>query len=211
MKHDQTAEFESELKAAVLRFGIEEPAEAQTTRLGKHYSMLCRWNQRLNLTRITEPREAARLHYAECLFGASFIAGAHTVLDIGSGAGFPAVPIAIAKTDTDVTALEANQKKALFLKEAKDELGLTNLKVVCARLDEFDCAGYELLTSRALDQSETILPPVIERLSPRQKLMIFCGPDLLGKLEGAVRGGCKVETHPIPESDARILAIFSSK
>ncbi|MEK6406073.1 MAG: 16S rRNA (guanine(527)-N(7))-methyltransferase RsmG [Acidobacteriota bacterium] len=207
MSRDQTAAFQSELETAISSFGIEALTEGQTTQLVRHYSMLCRWNQRLNLTRITEPREAARLHYAESLFGARFIAGARTLLDIGSGAGFPAIPLAVARPDFQVTALEANQKKSLFLKEAKDELGLANLKVMTARLEEFDWDGYELLTSRALDRAEAILPSIIERLSAKQRLMLYCGPDLAAKLEGQVK--YKIETHPIPHSQARLIAIFS--
>ncbi|MEK6287072.1 MAG: 16S rRNA (guanine(527)-N(7))-methyltransferase RsmG [Acidobacteriota bacterium] len=207
MSRDQTAAFQSELETAISSYGIEALTEGQTTQLVRHYSMLCRWNQRLNLTRITEPREAARLHYAESLFGARFIAGARTLLDIGSGAGFPAIPLAVARPDFQVTALEANQKKSLFLKEAKDELGLANLKVMTARLEEFDWAGYDLLTSRALDRAEAVLPTVIERLSPKQTLMLYCGSDLVAKLEGQVN--YKIETHPIPHSQARLIAIFS--
>ena len=207
MSHDQTAAFQSELEAAISIFGIEALTGEQTTRLVRHYSMLCRWNQRLNLTRITEPREAARLHYAESLIGARFIANARTLLDIGSGAGFPAIPLAVARPDVQVTALEANQKKSLFLKEAKDELGLVNLKVVTARLEGFDWTGYALLASRALDRAETILRSVIERMSAKQRLMLYCGPDLVAKLEGKV--AYKIETHPIPHSEARLIAIFS--
>ena len=169
--------------------------------------MLCRWNQRLNLTRITEPRQAARLHYAESLYGASFIDEASALLDIGSGAGFPAVPLAVARPDVQVTALEANQKKSLFLKEARDELGLGNLNVVTSRLEDFDWAGYELLASRALDRAEAILPSIIERLSAKQRLMLYCGPDLVARLEGRAR--VKIETHPIPTTEARLIAIFS--
>ena len=86
MSRDHTTTFKSDLETAISSFGIEALTEEQTNRLVRHYSMLCRWNQRLNLTRITEPREAARLHYAESLFAARFIAGARTLLDIGSGA-----------------------------------------------------------------------------------------------------------------------------
>lgn len=207
MSRDQTVEFKSELAEAIAGFGIPGPTEEQTSRLANHYSMLCRWNQRLNLTRITEPREAARLHYAESLFGARFIAGAQTLLDIGSGAGFPAIPIAVARPDVHVTALEANQKKSLFLKEAKDELGLANLKVVTSRLEEFDWDGYEMLTSRALDRAESILPSVIQQLSTKQRLMIYCTADLAQKLEGRI--DLRIETHSIPNSAARIVAIFS--
>lgn len=207
MSRDQTATFKCELETAIFSFGIPALTEERTIRLVRHYAMLCRWNQRLNLTRITEPREAARLHYAESLFGASFIAGAQTLLDIGSGAGFPAIPLAVARPDVQVTALEANQKKSLFLKEVKDELELANLKVVTAKLEGFDWEAYELLTSRALDRAEAVLPTVIERLSAKQRLMLYCGPDLVAKLEGRVN--CKIETHPIPHSEARLIAIFS--
>ena len=207
MSRDITATFRSELEMAISSFGIEALTEERTTRLARHYAMLCRWNQRLNLTRITEPHEAATLHYAESLFGASFIGDAHKLLDVGSGAGFPAIPLAVAKPDVQVTALEANQKKSIFLKEVKDELGLANLKVVAARLEEFDWAGYELLTSRALDRADAILPSVIEGFSVEQRIMLYCGRDLVAKLK--TEGNYKIETHPIPHSEARLIAIFS--
>src|SRR5437588_5840926 len=143
------SEFRKALDAAVAGFALVSLTEEQANKLTKHYSLMRRWNQRVNLTRIIEPREAAKLHYAESLFGASFIAGARTVLDIGSGAGFPGIPIAVAKPDVQVTALEANKKKSLFLNEAGQELQLRNFAVVTTRLEEFDWSGYALLTSRA--------------------------------------------------------------
>lgn len=207
MSRNHTDKFRFALEAAVSSFGIAELTEEQNARLVRHYSMLSKWNQRLNLTRIIDPNDAAKLHYAESLFGASFICGAQTLLDIGSGAGFPAIPLAVARPDVQVTALEANQKKSVFLKETKDELGLTNLKVVTARLDEFEWAVYELLTSRALDKAESTLPLIIDELSANQRLMLYCGPDLLGTLEGEVK--YKIETHPIPQTEARLIAILS--
>jgi 16S rRNA (guanine527-N7)-methyltransferase len=200
-------EFRSELETAIAGFGLDRLRDEQLGQLGKHYALLCRWNQRINLTRIIEPREAAKLHYAESLFGARFIAGARTVLDIGSGAGFPAIPLAVARPDVSVTALEANQKKSLFLREVKDELKLENLEVANARLEEFDWAGYDLLTSRALDRSELVLPSIIEGLGGTQRLMLYCGPDILPKLERQVR--YRIETHPIPHSGARLVALLS--
>jgi 16S rRNA G527 N7-methylase RsmG len=76
MSRDQTAVFKSALDEAISSFGIESTTEAQRTQLVGHYSMLCRWNRRLNLTRITE---LAKRHASLCesLFGASFIAGEH--------------------------------------------------------------------------------------------------------------------------------------
>lgn len=207
MASDQVSQFTSALNKELSSFGIEKIHDAHIVQLSKHYSMLCRWNHRLNLTRVTEPGLAARLHYAESLFGESFIEHAGTILDIGSGAGFPAIPLAVARPDVQVSALEANGKKSLFLKEARDELGLMNLKVIKARLEDIDWSGYELLTSRALDHAETVFSQVIEHLSSGQRLMLYCGPELIAKLEA----NYKTERHQIPHSEARFVAIFSSE
>src|SRR5829696_4946813 len=161
---DELDQFKSALAQSITSFGIEGLTDAQINQLAGHYLMLRQWNRRVNLTRIIEPREAARLHYGESLFGGRFIEDARTILDIGSGAGFPAIPLAVLRVDAEVTALEANNKKSLFLKEAKDALALRNFKLATARLEAFDWSAYELLTSRALDRAEEVLPPVIARL-----------------------------------------------
>jgi len=209
MNQSQSDAFESELRKSFLRFGIELLTEAQINRLVKHYKLLCKWNERFNLTRITEPREAAILNYAESFFGAKFIAQAKTMLDIGSGAGFPAIPIAIAQPELDVTALEVNQKKSLFLTEVKFELSLANFRVITARLEDIDCSNYDLLTCRALDRAETTLPSIISDLTEGQHLMIYCVQDLVDKLASQFPVGFKVEVNQIPESEGRLIAIFS--
>ena len=200
-------EFRAQLEAAINAFKLDPLTDEQIGQLVRHYALLRRWNQRINLTRIIEPCQAAQRHYAESLFGAKFITAARTVLDIGSGAGFPAIPLAVARPGVGVTALEANQKKSLFLKEVKDELVLENFDVANARLEEFDWSSYEFLTSRALDRAEEILPTILEKMRSDQRLMLYCARDLVAKLEA--RPGWKIATHPIPESDARLIAILS--
>lgn len=200
-------EFRTCLEVAIADFGIEPLTDEQTDLLVKHYSMLCKWNERINLTRIVSPPDAAKLHYAESLFGAQFIGASRSVLDIGSGAGFPGIPLAVARPELHFTALEANQKKALFLKEVKDELGLENLEVLSTRLEAVDWAGYDLLTSRALDRAETIFPSVIERMKSDQRLMLYCAGELVEKLGRA----CKIKTHPIPLSNERVIAMITSE
>ncbi len=208
MSNYEQEDFQRSLVSAVARFGLEALTEEQIERLSAHYLMLCRWNQRVNLTRIIKPEDAARLHYAESLFGARFIAHERTLLDIGSGAGFPAIPIAVVRPDVQVTSLEANSKKSLFLKEAKEALALTNFNVVTARLEDFDWSGYELLTSRALEHAEEILPLVIARLSTNNRLMLFCAANLLRKVKRRAKE-FSIETHLIPLSDERLIAIFT--
>lgn len=203
-------EFRSALEQSLSALGIPALDERQAGQLTKHYSMMREWNRRVNLTRITEPREAAGLHYADSLFGGRFIGRARTLLDIGSGAGFPAVPLAVLRADLAVTALEANQKKSLFLNEVKDALGLSNFKVATARLESFDCSSFDLLTSRALDRAESVLPSVIRKMTAAQRFMLYCAPDLLAKINERLASECEVETHAVPQTESRLIALFAS-
>jgi len=209
MTKQQSTEFRASIEAAVSSFGLDPLTEHQIDRCAMHYEMLRQWNERVNLTRIIRPAEAARFHYAESIFGAQFIEDERAILDIGSGAGFPAIPIAIIRPDVQVTALEANQKKGLFLKEVKDELRLENLRVVNARLDDFDWSSYELLTSRALERMETVSRSLIEGMGVEQRLMLYCAADLVAKLEQPAQARLRVTTHAIPKSESRVVAIFS--
>jgi 16S rRNA (guanine(527)-N(7))-methyltransferase RsmG len=201
--------FRSILESAISEFGIEALTEEQVAQLAKHYALVYRWNSRINLTRIIEPEEAARLHYAESLFGARFIGDAASLLDVGSGAGFPSVPLAVARPDVRIVALEASQKKSLFLKEVKDELRLGNFNVRTERLESFDWSSYDLLTTRAVDRAERVLPGVVQHLLGHQRLMLYCAPDLLKAIRGTLESEIAVEVHPVPQSDARLIAIFS--
>jgi 16S rRNA (guanine527-N7)-methyltransferase len=208
MGRDEVGKFKDALEAAASSFGLEPLSRAQIEQLSKHYAMLREWNQRINLTRIIKPEEAARLHYAESLFGGRFTASASTLLDIGSGAGFPAIPLAVLKPELGVTALEASQKKSLFLSEAKDALALSNLTVARARLEEFDLTGFDLLASRALDRAEEVFPAIILALGEHQRLMLYCALDMAERLDRQCGDGYRVEIHPIPEASSRVIALF---
>ena len=209
-KPDHSKEFKSSLEAALADFGIEGLTSFKIDQLVKHYSLMYQWNRHINLTRITDRVDAARLHYAECLFGERFIGDARALLDLGSGAGFPGVPLAVMRSDIQVTAIEANQKKALFLNEVKDALGLANFHVVTGRIEDFDWTSHDLLTSRALDRAEEVLGSVAARLQLPQRLMLYCAADLASRLTAQLPKGFKAELHPIPHSEARIVALFSS-
>jgi 16S rRNA (guanine527-N7)-methyltransferase len=207
----QAEEFKTALAAAIASYGLDPLSEDQVGRLVTHYSMIVRWNRRINLTRITAPEEAARLHYAESLYGGRFMRDVRTILDVGSGAGFPAVPLAVMLTRCSVTALEANQKKSLFLSEVKDALALDNLSVARGRFEEFDWSGFDLITSRALDRAEVVWPGALERLKERQRLLLYSSPDLVSKLEEGLPRALRIETHPLPLADNRVIAILSVK
>ena len=199
--------FRDALNRAAAVFAVAL-TDAQAASLVTHYEMLIRWNRRMNLTRIVEPSDAAELHYGESLWGGHFIKDARALIDIGSGAGFPAVALAVLRPDVEVTALEANQKKAIFLNEAADAIGLKNFRVARARLEEIDLSGYDLLTSRALDRAEEMLQPVVARLDADQRLMLYSTRDLVAKLSALSDTQIPIEIHPIPQSESRVVAVF---
>ena len=137
--------------AAKLRFRCDpflSLSEDQVDILESHYSLLCRWNRRMNLTTITELGEVVERHYAESLFAAARLpAGIASIADIGSGAGFPGLPIAAVRSDLVVVLVEANKRKAAFLREASDRL--PNLRVRAVRSDEW-LERVDCLVSRAV-------------------------------------------------------------
>lgn len=100
-------------------------------------SELLKWNEQINLTAITNPKDIETKHFLDSLTLLPFIpVNAKTLVDVGSGAGFPGIPIAIARPDISVTLIESTGKKAKFLEHIVEVLGLKNVEVVCARAEE---------------------------------------------------------------------------
>jgi 16S rRNA (guanine(527)-N(7))-methyltransferase RsmG len=121
---------------------------AQIDALEAHYTLLTQWNARLNLTRIESVEDAVRLHYCESLFvGAKLPAGPLRIVDVGSGAGFPGIPIAILRPECTVTLIESHQRKGVFLREASRDL--KNIAVVTDRAENLK-GEYDWLVSRAV-------------------------------------------------------------
>jgi 16S rRNA (guanine(527)-N(7))-methyltransferase RsmG len=114
--------------------GIVDLSPSQVAALEAHYRLLLRWNRTLNLTRVDDLEEAAERHYCESLFLAAHLpAGELRIADVGSGAGFPGFPVAIARPDCQVTLIESHQRKAVFLREATR--GLANVRVLGVRAE----------------------------------------------------------------------------
>jgi 16S rRNA (guanine527-N7)-methyltransferase len=143
----------------------------QLDALQAHYELLVRWNKVLNLTTISSPREAAERHYAEALFLASRLPErTQSVVDIGSGAGFPGFPIAAARPGCAVTLVESHQRKAVFLRESTRNL--TNVRILATRAEAVD--GYfDFAVSRAVSYED--LRPCLSRLATRFALLT--GPE----------------------------------
>lgn len=143
---------------------------AQIDLLYQHYELLLRWNQKMNLTTVKPGPETVIRHYCESLFFTAQIPGTETgmsVMDLGSGAGFPGVPMAILNPEWRVTVVEASQRKAVFLRESCRSL--RNVAVMSMRIEEVK-EHADLVVARAVDPEEII--GNVPRLAPNVGLMI---------------------------------------
>jgi 16S rRNA (guanine527-N7)-methyltransferase len=140
----------------------------QVAAVYQHYSLLERWNKKMSLTSVEPGPETVIRHYCESLFFAAHLLNeTGSVADIGSGAGFPGVPVAILKPDCTVSLVESNQRKAVFLREATRSL--TNVSVIARRAEEIS-ASFDWLVSRAVNPK--LVLSLVPKLASRIGLML---------------------------------------
>ena len=135
-----------------------EPATADKIRA--YITLLLKWNRSISLTTVTDPAEIIKFHFGESVFAASALKFAESRLaDVGAGAGFPGLPLALAVPGLDVTLIESNTKKCAFLSEVVRELKIPNATVFRGRMEEFPpgSANFDFITARALGQFDDLL------------------------------------------------------
>lgn len=132
--------------------GICQLSDLQIALLASHYELLTRWNKTLSLTSVRTLEEAVERHYCESIFAACHLPeNPVSVADIGSGAGFPGIPIAIVRPECSVVLIESHQRKAVFLKEACREL--RNVRVMAKRAEDL-AESFNWVVSRAVRCSD---------------------------------------------------------
>jgi len=134
------------LAQAIDELGLTLSAQQQRSLL-LYLDQLLLWNKAYNLTAITDPVEALIKHIIDCLAIITHLPSG-SLLDIGTGAGLPAVIIAICQPERSCTALDSNQKKIRFIKQVSSELGLSNMQPIASRIEAHE-ASYDVVTSRA--------------------------------------------------------------
>lgn len=139
------------LDDGVARLGLALPAGGAEA-LARYLALLAKWNRTYNLTAIREPERMVTHHALDSLAIVPHLparAGIR-VLDVGSGGGLPAVPIAIARPDAQVVAIDASSKKATFVAQAAIELPLPNLEAIGMRVEDYrPAAAFDVVVSRA--------------------------------------------------------------
>lgn len=167
----------AEIEAAVEAVGLEPLASGLAGQFQSYLELLLKWNARLNLTAIREPGEIVQRHFIECIFAARRLPDRiHTLLDFGSGGGFPGIPIALCRPEIRVTLGESQAKKAAFLREALRTLSIGNAEVYNGRVEALR-RTFDAVTLRAVDRMREACMAAVHNVAPGGWLVLFVGED----------------------------------
>jgi 16S rRNA (guanine(527)-N(7))-methyltransferase RsmG len=185
----------------------------QADRMTEHYRLLREWGSRMNLTGLKDREAILRRHFLEPLFAYGMMKGEGTLIDIGSGNGFPGVPLAVLHRGTQLVLVEASEKKSAFLWMILRGLGLKAAQVVtrrvCRRADLSDFLPARWVTFRAIKIGDCLRAPGPDLLAPGGGLIGFVSENDSGKLlEHPPDGLAFKETKPITTSPGDVVIRF---
>ena len=197
-------EFDKALATHAEAFGVHLDEETRA-RLCKYFGLVSAWNPRLHLVAPCSPTEFAVRHVLESLLALRFLDEGAGIVDVGSGAGLPIIPLLVARADLRAVLVEASQKKSVFLREALSRLGLSErARVVAERFEKIEPHAAQYLTCRALERFTEVLPALLAWASRVPTLLLFGGEGLRERLEAA---GLSFEALLMPESERRFLFV----
>lgn len=214
--------FEEEMSKKSKILGVHFSVE-QIEQFYKYMNLLIEWNEKMNLTAITEPKEIILKHFIDSITILKYIDDNSKLVDVGTGAGFPGVPLSIMNPTLKITLVDSLNKRLIFLQEVVKELNLKNIEIVHARAEEFGQnknyrEKFDIATSRAVANLATLseyLVPLVkiggkiismkasnakEEINDAQKAIEVLG----GKIE-------KIEEFDLPKSDIGRTIIIIDK
>jgi 16S rRNA (guanine527-N7)-methyltransferase len=190
---------EAEISHLLTPYFTLPPPKDIMPRLSVYLDLLLKWNARTNLTAIRDPEEIVRRHFGESLFAAQHIGPCPTLLDLGSGAGFPGLPIAILHPEMRVTLAESQNKKSTFLREAVRTLALQNTEIWPARVESMPPGRqFHTVTMRAVDNMAAAITAATPRATHQLLLLTSTPPTLPPEFISQT-------PIPIPNSQSTIL------
>jgi len=186
-------------------------SDIQVQQIQRYTRILWTWNDKINLTAIRDPLEILYRHFCESMFGASLLPVENCRLaDVGSGGGFPGIPLKIIRPHLHVFLIESNVKKATFMAEVIRELGLSNARVLVSRYEELgeEIAPLDVVCSRALgDFARFLAWAASPQIDAKHALLCLGGRDL-DEIR-ALPGWDWSNPTPLPKSLQRFLAFGS--
>ena len=175
--------------------------DSQLSAIRTYIDLLLKWNLKLNLTAIRDPQEIVTRHFGESLFAARqlFPAGdSHrSVIDVGSGAGFPGLPLKLWSQNLELTLVESNQRKTTFLREVIRALDLKSAVVLTERAESVSLRA-DLVTLRAVELFERILPIAFGLVKTGGRIALLIGEMQVAKAESSLPTVTWSTPIPIP-------------
>jgi 16S rRNA (guanine527-N7)-methyltransferase len=185
--------------------------EQQILQIQQYTELLLRWNEKVNLTAIRDPLEVLYRHFCESMYGAVVIPLEKCRLaDVGSGGGFPGIPLKIIRPELDLYLIESNVKKATFLTEVVRELSLQGVRVLVSRYEELheELAPVDVVCSRAVGDFEPFLDWASSPILGTERIALWIGGEdaaLVRQLP--LEGWQWEEPKPLPHSLRRFILV----
>ena len=214
--------FSQKLSENVSKFNVKLSKE-QIEQFNQYMNLLIEWNQKMNLTAITEPNEVIEKHFVDSLTIERYLQNAKNILDIGTGAGFPGIPLKIVEPEKEITLLDALNKRINFLQEVIKSLKLEKVEAIHGRAEEFVKQlsireSYDIVTSRAVAKLNVLLEYMLPFTKVGGKCICMKANDIEEELEEAqkaiqVLGGKleKVDSITLPESNIQRKIVIIQK
>lgn len=215
-------EFIAKINTQIQKLGINITNE-QAEKFYLYTNMLLEWNEKINLTAITERDEIIQKHFIDSLTINKYVNENASVIDVGTGAGFPGIPLKIVRDDINVTLLDALNKRINFLNEIIEQNELTNIETIHARAEE---AGknknlresFDIATSRAVAPLNILVEYLLPLVKIGGKCICMKGSNAKEEIENSknainILGGKieKIEELELPNSDIKRTIIVIKK
>ena len=188
-------------------------SDSQVLQIQQYTNILLTWNEKINLTSIRDPLEILNRHFCECMYAASTVPVEDGRLaDVGSGAGFPGLPLKIIRPKLDLMLIESNIKKATFLAEVIRDLGLADARVLVSRYEELgeEIAPLDFVCSRALGEFAPFLEWAHSEKVAAKQVILWIGARDLPEIQ-KIRTWAWREPIPVPHSLRRLLLVGTRK
>lgn len=213
-------EFNNSLIEKANCIGIEISQE-NAKQFYKYMKLLLEWNEKMNLTAITDPEEIILKHFVDSLTIMPYLSNANTILDVGTGAGFPGLPLKILEDNKEFTLLDSLNKRITFLKNVISELELKNVQAIHGRAEEYISQkreSYDIVTSRAVAKLNVLIEYMLPFVKVGGRCICMKSFEIEGELKEAkkaieILGGKieKVDEITLPTTDIKRKIVIIKK